>query len=66
MRRFFICVSAMLFVGCGNLFDRNVVARAGGNELTAEWFVITSYSIHYTKLYEGAADRLTKLDYAKP
>lgn len=37
MRRFFICVSAVLFVGCGNLFDRNVVARAGGNELTAEW-----------------------------
>ncbi len=37
MRRVLICASAFVFVGCGNLFDRNVVARAGGNELTADW-----------------------------
>jgi hypothetical protein len=37
MRRILICTSALVFVGCGDLFNRNIVARAGGNELTADW-----------------------------
>lgn len=37
MRRILICTSALVFVGCGDLSNRNIVARAGGNELTADW-----------------------------
>ena len=41
MRRLLIAVSAVALVGCGDLLDRNVVARAGADELSVEWFATT-------------------------
>ena len=41
MRRLLIVVSTVALVGCGDLFDRNVVAKAGANELSVEWFAAT-------------------------
>lgn len=38
MRRPLLCVSLLLVLGCDALFDRNVVARAGDQELKVEWF----------------------------
>jgi hypothetical protein len=41
MRGVLICASALVFVGCGDLFNRNIVARAGDTELTADWLAET-------------------------
>ncbi len=41
MRRLLIAVSAVALVGCGDLFNRNVVAKAGADELSVEWFATT-------------------------
>ncbi|UCD25320.1 MAG: peptidyl-prolyl cis-trans isomerase, partial [Gemmatimonadota bacterium] len=41
MRRFVIVMSAAALLGCGDLFNRNVVARAGSDELSVEWFAST-------------------------
>jgi len=38
LRRVLFVGSAMLFVGCGDLFRRNVVARANDHILTEDWF----------------------------
>ena len=41
MRRILVLVLVVVVVGCGDLLNRNVVARAGDDELLVEWFAST-------------------------
>jgi hypothetical protein len=41
MRRILVLLSLMSVMGCADLFNRNVVARAGHDELSVEWFAAT-------------------------
>ena len=45
----FFTPALLMFTGCGNYGNGELVGIK-----QKEWFVITSYSIHYTKLYEIA------------
>ena len=55
-----LCLSLMLLQVIADVIGRLVFAHPLPStiEIVAEWCVITSYSIHYTKLYDAAQVRI--------